>query len=127
MPHILITSRTIVLTRGNALTSKCILHGVRNQSSCPKEVTAELFGNVQHVLVVSPRCNQAIAPDSRVVMKRNERKYARLNQDDFRIWSRRRQGLCQMAERTLIVSRCVFQPLSFPLPLPLPPPCALPE
>jgi hypothetical protein len=115
MPHILIASWTIVLTRGDPLTSKSIPHCIGNKASRPKEVAAQLIGNVQHVFVMGPRCHEAVAPDSGVVVKRYEREYTRLDQNDFSFWSWRLQSLCQMAERTLVASGCVFhdgQPLS---------------
>ena len=108
MPHILIPRRTIVLARRNPLASKCIPHRVRNQASRPEEFIAQIIGNIQHILVMNPRHNKTVATDSRVVMKRNECKQTRLNQDDRRIWIRLRQSLCQVAERAFVVRRRVF-------------------
>jgi hypothetical protein len=108
VPHILISGGTIMLTRGDALTAKCFPHRIRNQASCPKEVTAQLVGNVQRILVMDPRDNEAVAPNSCVVMQRNERKNARLNQNDCRSWTLTLQSLRQVAERTLVASRRVL-------------------
>ncbi|HEY6645130.1 MAG TPA: hypothetical protein VIZ63_23575 [Povalibacter sp.] len=82
VPHVLIAGRPIVLTRGDALTPKCLPHRARYKTGRSKEVTAKVIRNFQHVLVMKPRCDQAIAPQTSVVMQRNKAKHIRLHQDN---------------------------------------------
>ena len=82
MPDVLITSGTIVLTSGDALTSKCILQCARDQASRTEEVFTQVVGNIQHILVVNPRDNETVAADTRVVVQRYEGKDTRFHQDD---------------------------------------------
>jgi hypothetical protein len=109
MPHVLVPGRTIVLTRRDALTPKCILHRRCQQTRRAKDVVAESIGNIQHVLVMKPRRDEAVAAYVAVVMKRYESKHVGLDQNHRRFRRRRRQRLSYTAEGALIAMRSVLQ------------------
>jgi hypothetical protein len=46
MPDVLVTRRTIVLSRRDALTSKRIPHGIRDAAGCAKEIITEIVRDV---------------------------------------------------------------------------------
>lgn len=88
MPHVLVTRRTIVLTRGNSFAMERLHHRPRQPASRPEEVTTEILWRIQDVLVVPQRCNQAIALNPCIVMMGDEREHPSVNQDD------RSLGIC---------------------------------
>ena len=108
VPNVLIPSRSIVLTRGDAFAAKRLSHGVRQATRSLKELRAKLIWDVQRVFEVKPRCDQTVADYAGVMVKRNERKYALLHQDDSRLWSCSRQRLRDAAERTSVSGRRVL-------------------
>lgn len=49
MPDILIAGWAVVLACGDALTTNCFLHRLRQQACRTEEVTAEIVGNAEDV------------------------------------------------------------------------------
>ncbi len=107
MPDVLIASRSIVLTRGDALAIECIQQRVRDQTGRAKERCAEVIGNLQNVFVVSSRSDQAVAADPGVMVKRYEGENSRFHQDDRRVTTRLIKRGGQVAERALVIVRRV--------------------